>query len=516
MVNGLKPKIYENDFQIFNEDNYSIDLFAKFLRKIIFEINESILKNNFENDFLKKHLIKINTKEFYHFISAKLFNADKHELNKEKNENNIKNPLIKIRMYQEKNEKKNYNENNNKNSNEKSVSISAAYSEEIKNKSDDLEYIINTLLTDNFKGDELISIPNILFMFNLKIPKYNEKKNSIEFNSVYLDYTNKETKLENENYCYGFKEIDAAFRSISKNFIYVNKFEFFMNNIQYIKENNTKNFIYKNYNDKNFAIYPDSIFFCEIKYRFPDLSRGREKVIPVQMKTKEESKNNLTLYQVQLEKLLKKFIFFFDIYKKTINQKNIQIVFLYDNVEAIKVLSFDKIKEDTEKILKKLADKFQKFNKIIFQLIYFNYSDYTVKEMLESKQKDKTIEEKNETIKNQGNELNNKDQIIQEKEHEIKRKDQTIIQQGNKLNNKVQIIQEKENEIMRKDQTIIQQGNELNNKDQIIQEKDQIIMEKESEINEFKNQINEINEIMENPNLEPNQKMALIKKLYKK
>jgi len=41
-------------------------------------------------------------------------------------------------------------------------------------------------------------------------------------------------------------------------------------------------------------------------------------------------------------------------------------------------------------------------------------------------------------------------------------------------------------------------------------------MEKESEINEFKNQINEINEIMENPTLEPNQKMALIKKLYKK
>ena len=147
-----------------------------------------------------------------------------------------------------------------------------------------------------------------------------------------------------------------------------------------------------------------------------------------------------------MEKLLRKFIFFFDIYKKTINQKNIQIIFLYDNVEAIKVLSFDKIKEDTEKILKTLAGKFQNFNKIIFQLIYFNYSDYTVKEMLESKQKDKTIEEKNETIKNQ------------------------------------------ENEIKTKDQTIIQQGNELNNKDQIIQEKDQLI----SGFNEFKNQITEI------------------------
>ena len=106
VVNGLKSKIYENDFQIFNDDNYSIDLFSKFLRKIIQEINEFILKNNFENDFLKKHLIKLNTKEFYHFITAKLFNTDKDELNKEKNENNIKNSLIKIRIYQEKNEKK--------------------------------------------------------------------------------------------------------------------------------------------------------------------------------------------------------------------------------------------------------------------------------------------------------------------------------------------------------------------------------------------------------------------------
>ena len=261
VVNGLKSKIYENDFQIFNDDNYSIDLFAKFLRKIILEINESILKNNFENDFLKKHLIKLNTKMFYHFISAKLFNTDKDELNKEKNENNIKNPLIKIRMYQEKNAKKKSKENSNKNLNEKSASISVAYSEEIKNKSDDLEYIINTLLTDNFKEDELISIPNILFMLNLKIPKFNQKRNSIEFSSAYLDYTNKETKLENENFCYGFKEIDAEFRSNSKNFINVKEFGFFTKNLKYIKENNEKNFKYKNDNDKIFAIYPNSFFF---------------------------------------------------------------------------------------------------------------------------------------------------------------------------------------------------------------------------------------------------------------
>ncbi len=36
-------------------------------------------------------------------------------------------------------------------------------------------------------------------MLNLKIPKYNKKRNSIEFSSAYLDYTSKETKLQNEN-----------------------------------------------------------------------------------------------------------------------------------------------------------------------------------------------------------------------------------------------------------------------------------------------------------------------------
>ena len=160
-------------------------------------------------------------------------------------------------------------------------------------------------------------------------------------------------------------------------------------------------------------------FFCEIKHGFQDLSSGKEKVIPVQMKTQEESKNDLTPYQVQLEKLFRKFIFFFDIYKKTINQKNIQIVFIYDNVEAIRIYTFDKIKEDTEKILKKLSGKFQNFNKIIFQLIYFNYSNYTKVQMIENKIKDKTI-------KNQENELNNKDQIIEEKNKTIKEKENEL------------------------------------------------------------------------------------------
>ena len=42
--------------------------------------------------------------------------------------------------------------------------------------------------------------------------------------------------------------------------INVKEFQFFTNNLKFIKENYTKDFIYMSNNDKNFAIYADSIF----------------------------------------------------------------------------------------------------------------------------------------------------------------------------------------------------------------------------------------------------------------
>ena len=106
IVNGLKRKIEENDFQVFNNDNCSIDLFSKFLRKIINEINNSIIKNNFENDFLKKHSVKLNINELDHFISAKLNYNDKEQLNQDKNKIESNNLFIKIKCIKRKKKSK--------------------------------------------------------------------------------------------------------------------------------------------------------------------------------------------------------------------------------------------------------------------------------------------------------------------------------------------------------------------------------------------------------------------------
>ena len=73
-------------------------------------------------------------------------------------------------------------------------------------------------------------------MINLEIPKYNLSKNRIEFSSVYLDYTNTKTKFENDNFCYGFKEIDAAFKNSSIKNIKIQDFSYFINNLKYFKK----------------------------------------------------------------------------------------------------------------------------------------------------------------------------------------------------------------------------------------------------------------------------------------
>ena len=60
LANGLKSKFEYCDVEIFNDDNYSIDTFSKFITKIIDEINKSINKNDFSNDYMKNNLIKLH------------------------------------------------------------------------------------------------------------------------------------------------------------------------------------------------------------------------------------------------------------------------------------------------------------------------------------------------------------------------------------------------------------------------------------------------------------------------
>ena len=248
IVNGLKSQLKESDFEIFNEGNYSIDTFTNFLLKTIQELNISMKENNFENNFIDEHSIKFNRKENLHFISAKYNYNDIITQNKMK-EDVLKNSFIKISIYQNKNNKnseilENKIEDNNINNvnkedinvidedNDVSLFSYSSISEVLKNRANEFEDLINKILTKNIKKENLSFLPNILFIFNLKIPKYNELKNSIEFKSAHLDFikdnNNNDNKSDENQFAYGFKEIDVSFKNNSKDVIEVDFSNYFI------------------------------------------------------------------------------------------------------------------------------------------------------------------------------------------------------------------------------------------------------------------------------------------------
>ena len=427
IVNGLQSNITDSDFQIFNSDNYSVDLFSKFLLKIIEEINNSIKINNFQNDFIDKHYIAFRTNKLTHFISTKIDYEDKKQLKESKIEN-IKNPFNKIKIYQNNNstdinseEENNIESEENTNKKKKkdkgSLFSETNYSNEVKYKADDFEYYINDILTNKINKKELILLPNLLFMLNLKIPRYNTKKNSIDFLSAHLDYSNEETKHENDNYSYGYKEIDSVFKNNSKYFIEVENPKSFEKQLKYVKEKNHDNFTFVKNDKYNFSIRPNSIFFCEIKYQFPGLTPGSNSFVPIKIQNNSENKQNLSPYQVQLKKLIKKFNFFHPLYKEIINQAFIQIVLLYDFVNVNQVITDEKIlKKETEYILSKYG-KLLDMEKIYFQLVYFDYNktNLELRETVKAQEKEmKEVKKENAEVKKENAEV--KEEIAEVKE----------------------------------------------------------------------------------------------------
>ena len=504
LLNGFKSEFQENDFEIFNEGNYSVDLFTKFLRKIINELNICIKKNNYKNDFIIKHLIEIHKKNLSRYINGKLDYNDKQDLNKSDNKNFDKNSFVKIKIYQNNNyHNENKNKINNKNwqnignkSKESNASFKSSslisnksdvlpdknitsptnsFSEFIKDTSDYFENLINTKLIENNENDKLIAMPNIAFKFNLKIPVYDKETNYIDFKSVHLDYSNEDGESKTGN-IYDFKEIDSVYKNISNNSIMVGDLNYFNINFNYIKNKKETNFTLIENKENIFNIYSDSIFCCEIKYSFPNTSRGKREFFNVKIKKQENIDNDiinsflggLVPYIEELDKLIRKFFFFFDIYKNKNTKKipkNMQIVLLYDffNVNIIDP-NFKDIKEVTKKVLEFYSQKFNSFNlsNILFQLIFFDYHSL-------NKDREKIIKAKDNTIQEQNNKLIAKDNTIQEKNNKLIAKDNTIQEQNNKLIDKDNTIQEQKKELIAKDSTIQKQKNELIDKDNTIQ-----------------------------------------------
>ena len=210
LINGLKTKYQEEDFEIFNEDVYSVDLFTKFINKIIDAFNDYI-GNNKQKDFIIKHQVNFHKKNLDNYMSAIIDFDDKNELKNFNVHNmNDSNNFIKIKIYKKNeendtknniNELLNQNENKINKSNESSskskVTSKNSISDTIKYQSDEFENLINNKLKENSKNNNLIALPNISFKLNLIIPKYNNQSNSINFTSVHLDYCD----MENENNC---------------------------------------------------------------------------------------------------------------------------------------------------------------------------------------------------------------------------------------------------------------------------------------------------------------------------
>ena len=546
IANGLKSKIESCDIEIFNSNNYYVDIFAEFINEIIEKINYSIDNNNFSDEFIQKNLIKFNKMESLHYICAKLEyehikeirnsmqnsliekKGKKEEKEKVKNDfinikinnkinkdksNNIINDLINDNKNESSKEnKKNKDKSNNeiKDSEDNNKIVNEIKSEkEVKKFDEDKETDNNTsnknnvseslvisilsksLLSDfnkklseffegliykkvikNIDNGELIVLPNIIYMLNLKIPMINKDNDTLEFKSIHLDSFNSDKKYANNNYYYGCKEIDVIFRNKSEKSHEISESHLFTTNFTFIrKEKEDKFFLEEN---KNFSIDKNSLMFFEIKKSFPNRSSGNENILTVEVKpqiqTKNPSKssmgeeNPLYAYNEQLIKLLKKFRYFFNIFESQINKKkelNIHIALIYDTVDVNENEKlFEGAKKLTDEVLNYYGWRINNLGTTIFQLVFFNELEYN-----------KTSDEK----------LNEKDKIISEKDSQINK----IISEKDSQINK--ILTEKDSQINEINKIVSQQNSQFEEIKKLYNDPNLTVKERDKKIKDIIN-----------------------------
>ena len=211
LINEIKKEIEISDFEIFNKDNHYIELYGKYLIEIINKLNIYI-KNGNEEKYIEENKINFGSYNKHFYLCCK-FNEDfKDEYYKNiniyksiriDNNRNKETKKIKITNNEEIDESQKNNENNRK--------INSTYSAGRYSKDNykyklayNLENEVRELLVTN-KNDEL---QNLLFIFNLKVPKKN--KTTIEFESVTLFFNSFYDNL------YGFREIDVCSKNNKK------------------------------------------------------------------------------------------------------------------------------------------------------------------------------------------------------------------------------------------------------------------------------------------------------------
>ena len=361
LINGIKKELQINDFEIFNKNNYYVEVYGNYLKEIIIKLNEYI-NNGKENEYIEENKIKFGSYH-NHFYLCCIFNQkfkDEYYRNKYLNKNslidNCNNPetkKIKINNSEEKEKEEEKKE-------VKSTYSTAKYSKDnLRNRTAyNLENDVKELIVSN-KNDEL---QNLLFFFNLKVPK---KTDTIEFESVTIFFNTFYNNL------YGFREIDLCSKKNKGKLsdVFENNYSFSIRNGKFCK--NKEETI-------DVEIKDNTILFCEIKSCFPIITSGSEKYFKIQINNDKNklTENNYSLTFIdQLENLIKKAKIFFSFFQKEgiIDERTcIHIIYIYDET------NINMYADEIDDILKSIINYFEEpklpkdFKNAIFQMAYFN------------------------------------------------------------------------------------------------------------------------------------------------
>ena len=179
MINNIITEFRKNDFEIFNRDNYYIEIFGKYLEEIIKKLN-SYINEGKENEYIRDNKIKFGC--FYnHFYLCCKFNEQFKEDYYKKfnmNENKLKDNKEPIQILKIKNKEKSKPKETKIKEKEDS---SKEYSSEKISKNNYKNIISNNFENEikNFLYKEKCSsesLQNLLFFFNLKILTIKDNK----------------------------------------------------------------------------------------------------------------------------------------------------------------------------------------------------------------------------------------------------------------------------------------------------------------------------------------------------
>ena len=369
IINEYKKEFDKSDFEIFNKDNHYIELFGKYLIEIIDKLNMYI-KNGNEQNFIEENKIKFGSYKNHFYLCCKMNEKFKDEHyknidiykniridNKESKESK-KTKIIKIKNKDEDN--KEILKKNDINMKIVSTFTNERYSKD--NYKYKLAYNLENEIREYLLTDKNEELQNLLFFFNLKVPKKTET--TIEFESVTLFSSSFDNNL------YGFREIDVCCKNNEK--IKLPE-EIFQNNFSFKYNKSCSSYEKNKNNDIDVSLENNEIIFCEIKNSFPNITSGSQKHSKIKINNDENYENNYSITLIdQLENLLKKaklFYLFFDTKRK--KNTRMHILYIYDEVN----INGDDIDDNIFKSIKNCSYSLNLpayFNNVIFQIVYFN------------------------------------------------------------------------------------------------------------------------------------------------